>query len=74
MASIENKDNFNIYHIDNLIDIYNNLKEKYKLLGFMDNTTVVNFIQIILSNLYFNEINFEDEESDNDSIDDNYIE
>jgi hypothetical protein len=70
----ENRENFYAYHLDNLIDIYNNLKERYVLLGFMDNIKVVNFVKIILDNLTFKEVVIDNEDSDNDTSDDDYVE
>ena len=63
MDTIINRENFFSQHIDNFLDIFNSLKEDYKLLGIMDNSKVEYFTKIILDNIRF----LEKEESDNDS-------
>lgn len=77
MSSIENRENFYMYHLDNLIDLYDNLKDKYKLTGFMDNSKLYNFIEIILDNIIFKDIVIEDDSDNdnyNDTSDDDYVE
>lgn len=77
MSSIENRDNFYMYHLDNLIDLYDNLKDKYKLTGFMDNSKLYKFIEIILDNIIFKDVDIEhdsDNDNYNDTSDDDYVE
>tara|TARA_B100000401_G_C52561752_1_gene603664 strand:- start:210 stop:443 length:234 start_codon:yes stop_codon:yes gene_type:complete len=77
MSSIENRENFYMYHLDNLIDLYDNLKDKYKLTGFMDNSKLYKFIEIILDNIIFKDIDIEDDSDNdnyNDTSDDDYVE
>jgi|TARA_B110000259_G_scaffold187585_1_gene242373 hypothetical protein len=61
ITSIEHRENFRLYNIEQLSNIYYNLKEKYKLSGFMDNSKIEIFMEIILNNLIF-----EDSPTDND--------
>ena len=61
ITSIEHRENFRLYNIEQLSNIYYNLKEKYKLYGFMDNSKIEIFMEIILNNLIF-----EDSPTDND--------
>ena len=74
MGTIENRENFYSYHTETLIDIYYILKDKYRLLGFMDNTRIEHFIEIILDNLNFKDISIDNEESDNEISDYDYFE
>lgn len=77
MSSIENRENFYMYHLDNLIDLYDNLKDKYKLTGFMDNSKLYKFIEIILDNIIFKDVDIEhdsDNDNYNDTSDDDYVE
>jgi hypothetical protein len=53
MESIINKENFFSQNIDRFLEIFNSLKEDYKLLGIMDNSKVEYFTKIILNNLIF---------------------
>lgn len=76
MTSIENRENFYSLYIDDLVNIYYILKDRYKLLGFMDNTKIENFIEIILDNLIFRDNpieNNENDESDDEISDDDYF-
>jgi hypothetical protein len=61
ITSLEHRENFRLYNIEQLSNIYYNLKEKYKLSGFMDNSKIEIFMEIILNNLIF-----EDSPTDND--------
>lgn len=69
MTSIENRENFYSHHIDDLANIYYLLIDKYKLLGFMDNTKIETFCQIILDNLIFKDSQIEVDESNDDYSD-----
>ena len=76
MTSIENRENFYSLYIDDLVNKYYILKDRYKLLGFMDNTKIENFIEIILDNLIFRDNpieNNENDESDDEISDDDYF-
>jgi len=74
METIENRENFYSYYINDLAEIYYILKDRYRLLGFMDNTRIEHFIEIILDNLIFKEVPIDNEDSDNDISDYEYFE
>jgi hypothetical protein len=60
------------YNIDDLILLYNNIKDDYKYLGFMNNSTVTDFIKIIINNLDFlSKDLYENDDNDNNPHDDN---
>tara|TARA_Y100001970_G_C14249745_1_gene870919 strand:- start:275 stop:499 length:225 start_codon:yes stop_codon:yes gene_type:complete len=74
METIENRENFYSYYINDLAEIYYILKDRYRLSGFMDNTRIEHFIEIILDNLIFKEVPIDNEDSDNDISDYEYFE
>lgn len=55
-------DIFLSFNIDNLLDIYDELKDKYYNLGFLNNGKSSDFIDIIINNTSFIEIEDDDEE------------
>ena len=74
MGTIENRENFYSCYINDLAEIYYILKDRYRLLGFMDNTRIEHFIEIILDNLIYKNNPIDNEESDNEISDNDYFE
>tara|TARA_Y100000389_G_scaffold184620_1_gene203247 strand:+ start:827 stop:1042 length:216 start_codon:yes stop_codon:yes gene_type:complete len=53
------RNNYISYELDNLIDLHENIKNNYKLLSIFNKSESCKFIQIILDNLIFKELNNE---------------
>lgn len=61
---------FCAYELENLSDIFYHYKEKYKLLGILDNSKIEKLCSIIIKNIKFHDKDEEYSDSEDD-IDDN---
>ena len=69
MDNIIQRNNYIAYELDNLINLHNNIKSNYKLLSIFNKSESYKFIEIILNNLIFKEL---DDEIDSDEEEEEY--
>tara|TARA_B100000900_G_scaffold392699_1_gene388455 strand:- start:544 stop:774 length:231 start_codon:yes stop_codon:yes gene_type:complete len=73
-SSIEYQNDFYSTHLEYFLDFYNEIKEKFKLLGFISNSKAEEFIKIIIDNLNFKDsLEDDEEEYDTDFSEEEYI-
>lgn len=58
---------FRIHYLDKFMDLFEEIKSNYKLLGFMDNSRVDKFVNIVMDNLKFNDMDTDSDDSDDES-------
>lgn len=58
---------FRVHYLDKLMNLFEEIKLNYKLLGFMDNSRVDKFINIVMDNLKFKDMHTDSDDSDNES-------
>tara|TARA_B110000977_G_scaffold200980_2_gene293466 strand:+ start:2200 stop:2427 length:228 start_codon:yes stop_codon:yes gene_type:complete len=73
ITSIEYKNDFYINHIDYFMDFFYEIKENLKLLGFLNNSKVEKFFEIILDNLNFKDNSSIEEINESDLSDEEYL-
>ena len=74
ISSIEYENDFYSTHLEYILDYFNEIKEQFKLLGFLSNSKVEEFIKIIIDNLNFKDnLEEEDEEEEIDFNEEEYI-
>ena len=61
---------FCAYELENLSDIFYHYKEKYKLLGILDNSKIEKLCSIIIKNIKFHDKDEEYSDSEDDIEDD----
>ena len=69
MDNIIQRNNYIAYELDNLINLNNNIKSNYKLLSIFNKSESYKFIEFILNNLIFKEL---DDEIDSEEEEEYY--
>lgn len=69
MENIIQRNNYIAYELDNLINLHNNIKSNYKLLSIFNKSESYKFIEVILDNLIFKEL---DDEIDSEEEEEEY--
>jgi len=67
--SYENEDNKFTYisNLDNLLNLHKELKYDYLYLGILNTSRTENFIKIILDNIFFIDIPYDENDEDNNN-------